>query len=199
MTDSPPNGYLSQSFVEHTVNERVLHFYPIRLYETFRLRTVAKPLVRALTQLFGGGSDKSTQSHYEYDPKDTRPVKDQMPLVSDTTIMAPSVELARYRDEERAKAAELIADTLLTESNADILVRLFMDSLREVYEAPIKQDQVETVRKSLDAVSFGEMLVGLGKANQKALGPFAKQVGLKVGVALGSEAPQEPTTASAAG
>jgi len=198
MTDSPPNGYLSMTYVEHSVNGRVLHFYPIRLYETFRLRTVAKPLVRALTMLFGGGADKSTQSHYEYDPKDTRPAKEQMPIKSDTTIMAASVELARYRDEERAKAAEMIADTLLTADNADILVRLFMDSLRENYTVPIKQDDVVKVREGLDAVSFGEMLVGLGKANQKALGPFAKQVGLKVSEALGAESVPTPM-ASVAG
>lgn len=182
--ESPPS-YLSQSFVEHTVNGRVLHFYPVRLYETFRLRTVAKPLVRALTMLFqGGDSDKSTQSDYEYDP-----AKGKDPTGMKITRMATNVELASYRDKQRADAAAEIMDTLLTESNADILVRLFMDSLREDYKPNPNPDQIRTMRESLDVVSFGQMLVGLGKANKDALGPFAKQIALKVTEAVGEVAP----------
>jgi len=168
-------GYLTPNYVEHVVGSDVKRFYPISVKAMFRLRQIGKLLARSLSVLFqptdrqgntisAHPEDCSTTSEVYKDPDGTK--------VEKTSVGAVSLDVARLRSEERARAFEELVDALSDEKNLYVVVGIMADSLRDEFERPVGDGRIKEVVDTIDLEVLSQYLVGVMKANAKVLTPF---------------------------
>ena len=153
--------------IEHEVSGQKLTFYPLRVRTAFKLRHLAKPLAKGLSLLFGaGGQDRAHTARVI--------TADTGDAIQETVVSAIEADLAKERAEQLERAVAEVTDAVLNESSLQTLLELLQDSLRGERE---KELLASLVVGELDLTQLGEFLVGIGKANFKALpDPLAKRL-----------------------
>lgn len=190
-------AFLTPRFVEHVVgageSAKTFRFYPIGMRLAFRLKTVGKPLAKALGILFGKNHNDTKQIQRSFVVPET---KEQG---QETILEGIGIELARYRDERREKAIAELIDTLGEESNQKLIGEIIMDSLRDDCPRRPSADDLTDFMASLTVPMLGEMLLGVAKANFDLSGDLAGKLRAAVQKAAGSPVnqPESKTSKSA--
>lgn len=155
--------------IVHEVNGEPVEFFPLSVGELFQIKDLLKPVARSLSVLLSNtDSDRGSFSHSEFDPNaPTAKVFER----SETPV---SVEVARFRSEERAKAASDLIDAFTNRTNGKAVARIILDSMRT--NRPVTDDAANDLFAALDIVTLRQLLVGVGKANADVLGPFQGRV-----------------------
>jgi hypothetical protein len=164
------------NYIEHDVCGQQVKFWPVSVGLTFELRRIGKPLAKSLSVLFSkNANDNGTQDLIEKDERGN----DRREL----TILPISEGLAKIRHEQQTEAIEGLVESLTNPEHAEIVGKLLMDSLREVFPREEKKDwpPVQVFIKELPLPALGAMLAGLAMANQEVLGPLTETVKAKVG------------------
>ena len=163
-------SFIAPQFIEHEVQGTVLHFYPISVKNAFRIRSVAQPIARALTTLL-------TKNDGDQAQKIRTKLKDGKVEDQDIQTEAISKDLAELRSREKEKAVSDAVMVLFDSDNSAVIGTLLTDSLRDIFPRDISIQESKDFVDKMDITVLSEFLVGLAKANQKVLGPFAKRVG----------------------
>lgn len=158
--------------VDHLVNGETHYFYPLSVGELFQIKDLLKPIARSLSVLLSNtDKDRGSFSHSEFEPGDTNA------KVFERSETPVSVDVARFRSEERTSAASALIDAVTNKTNGKAVARVLMDSLRDQYpDRPIKDADAEAFFAQLDIVTLRQLLAGVAKANKDVLGPFQGRV-----------------------
>lgn len=158
------------NYVEHQVGDDMLRFWPVSVGMVFELRRIGKPLAKSLSVLFDRhNSDQGTHDILEKDEhgQDRR----------EMTIMPIAVEMAEMRHRQRSEAIEGLIESITSPENAEVIGKVIMDSLHEVFPKGDKNNPPPAAFiKELPTTALGAMLVGVAKANKDVLGPLTERV-----------------------
>lgn len=174
-------GYTSPKYVESSVNEKNLRFYPMSVGMLAKLRVVAQPLVKALTKLFN--QEAADRTRIERAVTSDQVIKTfnekNEPIEvtgQDTEVIIEAVDpkLAKLRSEEKDRAMNDLVSSLLDENNLHVLADLVMDSLRDVFGQD-KPPALEFVQQTPLPLMV-EMLKGVVAANAGVVGPVGGKI-----------------------
>lgn len=158
-------SFFSPEFIEQNVQGQILKFYPICVRTSFRIRSVAQPIARALTVLMTR-HDTDTAQH-------SKANKDG--VIQDVKMDAISADLAAARTSEREGAVGRAIGALLDPDNAAVLGIMLADSLRDDLPRNIATVDAKKFVDEMPLPALTEMLTGLARANKKVFGPLLKK------------------------
>jgi len=186
--------------IKHQVNGQEFRFYPNRVGLLTEARDLAEPVAQAINTLFTDQS-KDTSSNVKRQHEGDF-------FMEDIETKGISIEMAKHRQTERAKAISQILGTLADARSLILLGKLFMDSLRdefpykrersaqEVEEFLYGDDSEDSDYEGLDAPMLVEMFQGWMKANATTFGDTGESlVGLVKAKIEGLVADSEQTSA----
>lgn len=165
-----PIPFASPQPVEHSVDGQILKFYPISTRMLFQLRSLAKPIARAIGTLL-----QSKQNDYGKETVEVKSPEDAYQIR--TSVQAISADLAKTRHDQMAAALDSLIDGLVSESTAMSLALLIMDSLREEYpQRPATPQMAQQFLADTPAPAMIELLMGVAAANRKLFDPLKARV-----------------------
>ena len=166
--------FLKPQGVEHEVEGRKFTFYPISVDSLFILRIVAAPVSRAFASLFQSEENDVGITERTIGGK----LEDQ--FTTERIIAPVSLDLAKFRTQNKQKLFEEAAHVLFDPSNLRILVRFIMDSLRDEFDRNLndadKDKEADKFMKEVDGGILSQFVVGLYNGNKKVFGPLANTV-----------------------
>jgi hypothetical protein len=181
--------FLSRPIIEHIVQGEVLKFRPASTGALRRLRSVGKPIIKAIGVLF---SDRKQDVGQE-SVTSRNPSGEEQTRVRIDPMQA---DLLQMRSAQRDAALEGLIDGLLGTEAAMVLADLLWDALPDTLPASTPKGEREAYINQLPAESLLELVNGLFKANEKVLGPLkdrAGSMGSALKMVLGKqESPDEP-------
>lgn len=168
-------NFIAPKGVEYEIGEDKLVFYPVSVSSLFVLRDIAAPIARAFAALFQG-------EHNDVGTVDRTSGDGQIngEFVTEKIVEPVSMELARFRLDQKQHALEDAIQTLFSPTHARTVMRLIMDSQRDIFDRDASEDQKdETAQELLETLNpsqFQELLKGLYEGNKEAFGPLASMV-----------------------
>lgn len=198
MADSPnwrdKFAFLAPRFVDHKVgtgeSAQNFRFYPIGMRLAFRLKSVGKPLARALSILLSKNQNDTKQIQRSFVVPET---KEQG---QETILEGVAVDLARYRDDRRDSAISELLETLGESANQNLIGEIIMDSLRDDFPRRPSASEITDFMEHITLPLLGDMLVGVAKANFDLSGDIAGKLRAAVEKAAG-KMPASQTSKSA--
>lgn len=172
-------SFLNQgSKVDHSVNGQMLTFRPLSFAICLEMKEFLEPLASALAILMAPPNrDIKTvkQDTHGFTRDDNR-------LASAESFVAfepLSLEMARYRDEQRTQAIRQLGEALTKKSTQITVSRIILNSLRGSIEGvdgrnPSPDDCAEFLQ-DVDLDSLGQLLEGVLQANKRLFGPLGGQ------------------------
>jgi len=163
------------TFITHRVGEEEIKFHPVSLGMMFRLKAIATPIAKAITTLFSKKDEDTTKRIVSLANGD-----------SETQIGAVSPELATLRETQQVEAIGKLVETLTDPDTLKVLGEVVMDSMRDLFPPDKKREwpPVQEFCNSVPLPVFGQMLIGVCKANKDVLGPLGETVKSAMGSRL---------------
>ena len=183
--------YLTPTYITVEINGLDQHFYACSLGCAFRLKNIAKPIVKAMATLLidGGDTDQGMMKNESF-------TKDES-LETVTAYQPIGAELADLRHKHKQEALDSLLDALLDPANKLVLAEVIVDSLRETYkknsEGLVDEKDVRSFARDVDLPTFVECLKGVGKANIGVFGPLAQRLSLATRKLMESPAKAAPS------
>jgi hypothetical protein len=172
MTWQEKIGCFSPNYITEKVMGVEQHFYPVSVGLMFKLRTIGKPLARSLAFLFGkNDNDVGSKSIF---------LSREEGLSPDQEITSEPISegLAKLRLEQKESAIEGIIASLTDETHLEVVGKIIMDSMRDVFPKEEKSDR-PPAKEFIDTLPLPALtccLIGVAKANKGVFGPLAEQV-----------------------
>lgn len=156
------------------LDEDELLFYPVSISCMFTLKEIAAPIARAFASLFQSeGNDVGATD-------ETVSTNNQSDFINRKIVEPVSMELARFRLDQKQRAIQDAIETLFSPANSVIVARIIMDSLRDDFARKNTEEQKDAEAKDLldtiDGAMFQQLLHGLYEGNKKVFGPLASMV-----------------------
>lgn len=165
-------SFLAPACIKSKVGDKDEDFYPMSIHLLFRLRKLSSGIASALSVLFADTS-KDTAA-------EDRTIKNADGTIEGiTSTTAVDLNLAKFRAEQRTKGVQQFIDSLLAESNEELVGEIIMDSLRNVFDPaqrrawPIPQDFL----KDTPATRLPDLLTGVARANKGIFDPLTAKLG----------------------
>lgn len=156
------------------IDEDTLLFYPVSISCMFTLKEIASPIARAFASLFQseendvGATDETVSTNNQTD------------FINRKIVEPVSMELARFRLDQKQRAIQDAIETLFSPINSLIVARIIMDSLRDDFDRDKTEEQKTAEARDLldtiDGAMFQQLLTGLYQGNKKVFGPLASMV-----------------------
>jgi hypothetical protein len=155
-------------FVEHEVRGLgKIKFYPVDLHMVFRLRQVGKPLAGAISDLFVDRNNDYTSIE--------RQVMHENGDGLDREIIAEavSVEIAKFRAEQREKAVEELIECLTDKDSSAVIAELLMNSMRDEFpKGDPDNPPAAGFFAEINSSQIADLLTGFAKAHKEVFGPL---------------------------
>lgn len=162
--------FLTPTFVEHPVGDKVCKFYPVSTRVLFQLRGLAKPIAKGIAALLTSSQNDFGRESVEVQGKDgDRQLR--------TTLQPIAEGLAKVRFEQRASTLDQLVDQLMSDASSTMIASMIVDSMREDFPSrtPTVADLTKFVAE-VPAEKTLEMLMGVAKANRKLFDPLKERV-----------------------
>ena len=164
------NPFLSPQPVEHIIDGQTYKFWPVSTKMLFQLRTLAKPVAKAIGTLL-----TSTQNDFGKETVEVRAPDDGYQIR--TTLQPIPADLAKTRHEQRTAALDGLVEGLMNEASSLALALLVMDSMRDQYpRSEVTPAGAQKFIAETPATAMVEMLAGVGAANKKLFDPLKARV-----------------------
>jgi hypothetical protein len=172
--------FIAPKAVPVKIEDDELKFYPVCVSSMFVIKTIAAPIARALASIFQSEENdvgvvdevKGTGVDGEY--------------VTRKKIEPVSMELARFRLDQKQHAIEEAVDTIFDPKNSRTVMRIVMDSMREDFDRNKSEEEKDKeaveVLNTIDASMFYKLLMGLYAGNKTVFGPLASMVAQSKGL-----------------
>jgi hypothetical protein len=157
-------------------------FYPVSVGMVFELKRLGNDLVSALALMFANTDKDAKYIHKTITTKDGD-------TESTITTDPISFETMQYRDDQKARSWNKAVDAIFAPENAEVVAKVIMDSLREVFpRCPITGKFADDVKPSefINAMPLpllGAFIKGVCMANKDVLGPLAPKAKSILGLA----------------
>lgn len=172
-------SFLKPKYVTHEVNGVELRFYPMTLSLVIRLRAVGEPILRMMSHLQERLLSKKNLFGQSFvDTSDAGGFRR-----IENTLQPITADLFDRQRKEAQETVEQIIKTTFNEDTPLLLAEVCVDSLREEYQdrkpgGRVDEDALQEMFRDLDIGTLAQMLIGVGRANRKALGPFGDKLAL---------------------
>lgn len=167
--------FIKPKSVEHEVEGQMLKFYPVSMSSLFTIKTIAAPIARALATIF-----QSEDNDVGITDRTIGDGQMNGDFTTEKIIEPISMDLARFRLDQKQRAIEDAVNTLFDPANSRVIMRLVMDSLRDDFDRKQNEDEknkeADRVLETIDGSQFRELLTGLYLGNKKVFGPLADTV-----------------------
>lgn len=160
-------NFMKPEAVDITIGDETIRMFPLSLKATFKLQTIAGPLLEAVTVLVTR-NEGDTRSEVDHD-KNGKPSK--------IRVDAVSADMAKLRTEQRKAAVRKAAEVLLDPRNAEVLGYILADSLRDDFARDTQMPEKVEFVEAMPIGVLAQMITGLFKANKKVFGPLAGSAG----------------------
>ena len=162
--------YSEEKYVEHVVNGQRQKFYAVSVHLLFKLKTTATGVAKAVSALFA-----DTKRDYKTIDSSVAKPKGDGSIERILQIDPVSMEMAKYRDTQRADAWATALDSISDKATQETIAEIILDSLRDVFkeDRPTPADFL----KATPAPMFVQMAIGAAKANKDVLGPLMDKAG----------------------
>jgi hypothetical protein len=168
----------NETCIEHKVAEQSVRFWPVSVKLLLELRGLIQPLSNSIAVLTTSNAQDTSQTFREIgDPaRDTdgavftlngRTIRN-----TETVSEAISPALAKYREEQRAKAIKDLIDAATDPKNLEKIGAVIIDSIRRgdfFSEVPTANQFMESMSPDI----LIQFLTGVAKANAGVFGPLA--------------------------
>lgn len=163
-------GCFTPNAITEKVMDKDVQFYPVSVGIMFELRTIARPLAKALGVLF-------SKNENDYASKNIIMPKSAGGNDQEIAVEAISEGMAKLRHTQREDAIEGIVISLTEPQHIEVVGKIIMDSMREVFP-PGDPNQIPAKQfmNDLPLPALTGCLIGVGKANKGVFGPLADQV-----------------------
>lgn len=160
------------------VGDSDVHFYPLSIYAFVKLKALSKPVAQAMAVLFSNTSEDAGRV--------IENLFDTQSQVSQkkTRMEAISLDILKFREEQREKAISGLIDAVMEEKNMTTLIEVIADSLRDEFSSPATKEELEAFKKKVDLPTIISLMKGMAEANAGIFGPLTER--LRVAMALTS-------------
>lgn len=162
--------FLTRHTETYVVQGKELTFHAMTYGMVMRLRTAAKPVLKALSVLF---ADKRTDTGQESVTVENKDGDKQNRLA----ITAASPDVIRIRSDERALAIDGLLEGLLGGESGHLIIDVLCNSLPDDMPQNLSKTQKMELAEKMPMETLVEMLHGVFKANEKLLAPFKERAG----------------------
>lgn len=172
--------------ITHPVGGHDVKFWPISVAMLVKMRSIGRPLAQALGALMGNNQSDVRREMTQSDDTAIETVdgddgQQKKVLVgvtgTNTSHDAISVELARFRADQKEMAIDRIVDAFTKTENQLVIAALVFDSCREIFpRRPENDDLAEFISEQANLVVMSQFLSGIMKANAQALGKLGEQL-----------------------
>lgn len=172
--------FLQPRKITHTINGVEVTIYAIPLSIVYELKTVVRPLARSIAILTENNITDVGCQTIEFDDK-RKPDKEnkednEVKMVGQINREALSVEMAELRERQKNIAIDNLVDAITSPANQTLLGKIFLTSLRDIFEGEIKNDDIIEFMDSIDIGSTIELVEGIFKVNSGAFAPLLERV-----------------------
>jgi len=154
--------------VSREIRGQTWQFYPVCLSTVQKLQSTITALVDAGAVLFADHKDETGQSQEIIQSADG--------TITRTTVDAIQPKLAELRAAQRSEAVRQATNAFLSQNGHLAIGMLVADSLRNDFERPVKEADVQEFLNSIDIASLFEFVLGVLDANAKVFGPLGEQI-----------------------
>lgn len=153
--------------VTYTINGTEFKFFPVRIGRllTGEIRDAIAPIVQAVSTLFSSGANVSVEKHTQVDG-----IESEVPGAVYTNEKELSVGMAKWLTEQQSAAVRNAVVALIDPKTSLVIGRVLADSLRDEFEADVKDEEIEEFMGALDLKDIGEFCLGFLKANAEVFG-----------------------------
>jgi len=153
-----------------TVNGEIINFYPLSLNAVHLLKGFVGPVSGAISTLFAK-TDTDTGRQF-----DEFASKEEGMASSKTKIEPVSVDMARFRSQQREAAIKTLMDTLTDPGRHRELMLIITDSMRDEFPVKPNDNQLADFMLNTDVPSAIELFKGVLKANGGLFDPLVSRV-----------------------
>jgi hypothetical protein len=161
----------SQKVVAHEVNGTVVKFSPVSAEKAFSLRGLSEPIGKLI-----GVFSVSTKNDVA---QKTRTIRDNKEDSQSDTLEIEAIDpaLAAQRAKSREEAIVTALNGLLGADNIRTIAALVIDSMKEDFPRDSKDNpSPDEFLAEVELPAFGQMIVGLCKANAEVFGATGKLI-----------------------
>lgn len=162
--------FLTRHNVIHVVQGQEMKFHALTYGMVMRLRTVAKPLMKAFSVLF---ADKRNDTGQESTTSETREGDKQ----NRVSIASANPDVIKLRTDERTHAIEQLLDGALGGESSHVLIDILCNALPDDLPQNFTKSQKSEFAEELPMETLVEMIEGVLKANEKLWAPFKSRAG----------------------
>lgn len=162
-------AFLKSPPTEVTVNGELLKFYPLSLNAVHKLKSIGKPVAKALSMVF-----VDTKADVGKNIKEVTNPVDRITM-TETTIDPISPDLAKLREAQRSQGIEEIMSALTDPATMRDVVHVIMDSLRDDFPTRSETEVADFISKT-DVPTVVELLQGVVKANAGVFSPLVERL-----------------------
>lgn len=162
-------SFLDNEGIEHEVNGEMLTFYPVSMGTLFKVKSIGKPLAKALAILF---DDKNRD--YGTVNRSMRS-EDGAGVDTEIIIDAVTVDMATLRSKQKEESIEGLIDALLDDDAKKTIGALIVESIKKSeHFKDVDMPSPLEFMNTIPADSIIDFLTGVAKANKGVLGPLAE-------------------------
>lgn len=167
-------NFIKPQSTPYMIDEDELQFYPVSVTCMFTLKEIASPIARALASIF------QSEENDVGITDETVSENNQSDFINRKIVQPVSMDLARFRLDQKQRAMQDAIETLFSPANAIIVARIIMDSLRDDFDRTKteaeKDLEAQDLLDTIDGAIFQQLLTGLYVGNKKVFGPLASMV-----------------------
>lgn len=158
--------FLTPNYIERTIGDQTFRFYPVSVVTAFKLRRIAKPLSKALSNLFTSKDRDFGTVHRKLKEGD-----------EETIVEALTPAMAKTRVEQKGEAMQELVEALTSDENIEVLGELIISSLRETFPPGDKANPpAREFVSTLPLPRLVDLLWGVALANKDVLGPLTDRL-----------------------
>lgn len=186
--------FTNPSGVTKRINGKETVFYSLSIKAAKQLRSLAKPLGRAFSVLFGGIGQEVGGRKLDKTVTTTSAAGEHQVLVDKSEeVEAIETPLAQLKIDTRSGAVEEAISTLLEDKNVLVVILLCMDSQRDEFPRTAndreKMAKAQEIEAKADLSTLTQWVLGMAAANTADVGPLLARLG---GADAGSDESRSP-------
>lgn len=160
--------FLESEGIEHIVMGEPLTFHPVSMGTLLEIRSIGKPLAKAIGTLFADKTRDFGSVNRSMTPEGAK-------LPDTEMIIEPiGIDLAKLRSTQKSESIEGMIEALTSDDSKKALGKIIMESIAKSdrFKGVDMPSPIEFMN-SIPANSIVEFLTGVAKANKGVLGPLA--------------------------
>lgn len=171
--------FLQPRKIRHKINGVEVNIYALPVNMVYELKTVVKPLARAITTLTDNKvNDVGRQIiQFKDDSSSNKKDEEDIQVSAQTNVEPLSIQMAELREKQTNLAIDQLVEAITCDTNRLLLGKILVVSLKDQFPGKdILNDDATDLINSIDIGSMVELAEGIIKVNSGAFLPLWERV-----------------------